>query len=421
VIARAPRRPAAMLIAACVALVICFAVPAAAQREGAVLPEELKPGDTSERAIEMSIAKLRSPDASRRGNELMRLTAQGAAAGPVFIAIYQRAPDLGSLLLQRACIPGKTGEAGLALVDSLGPDALEPMVQLALESNGWPDCVLVLQHIGVDASGSRLLTELQDPSSTHRERAMYLLAQLHDMRALAPLRRLLNSPQPKERAAAAYALQDLNAIDAVDDLIHMLQDPSPGMRFAALNSLAHIKSDRARDAVLAYLKNNQETKAQRSEITRSLSSNLDPQIRATAMQSAPWFDTENWIPGQWLLFYVAVANVIVVGFSVLSSIAFRIVFGATPQHRQAQLMFWAVVGLFPAWYGFTASRVGSIFVGAFAIGVVLSLLACAGLIATIGKRAVPVRDAVLVVTGALFGGYVLGIVVSLMSPVRFGG
>jgi hypothetical protein len=394
------------VVAVCMVLIISLVGPATAQ-------------DTSEKAIEASIAKLRSPDSSISGDELSRLMYQGAAAGPVFIAIYHRAPDLRSRLLQRACIPGKTSEAAIVLIDSLGKDALAPVVDVALDTTGRLDCVPMLQRIDADAAGSRLLAELQDSASTHRPRAMYLLSRLHDIRAVEPLRRALTSSVPADRAAAAFALQELNATDAVDDLIHTLQDPREGVRFAALNALAHIKSDRAREAAIAYLKNNQESPSQRDEIARILSSNQDGRIRDAAYWSRPWFDTGNWKPGQWLLLAVAITNVAVVSISVLAAIVFRLIIGERPAGRNVAIAFWVVIGLYPMWYGFQAARVGSILFDVFAVSVAFTLLLCAGLFTLLGKRAVPVRNTVLVVAGALFGGYVLGWVANVIAPLHF--
>jgi HEAT repeat protein len=363
--------------------------------------------------VDEIIEQLRSRNFSTAGNTRQQLIDEGSAALPSLAAIYRAAPDLRPDVMSVAC---QLGEPAAAFVESLDSDALDLLIEAATRLSEPSTCAPVMAKIGTPAIAKLLALIGKEPPAEHEVQAIRILASIGDARAVpALIHTLANSSSFNSRQAAASALGQLRASEAVEALERALHDESRWVRMDAALALGRIDSERAREAVIGYLRDGGQDRSMRASVARELQKSSDPLLAAAARTNEPRFVPERWLPGQWLLFYLAIAAGATLVWGVL---AYVVQLSSTrfPALFPVQFGIQAISALIPAWYGFMAATVGSLLVSAFVLALGLILLGVAVIASLSGGKRTSFRTTLLIAAAALYGGYVLGILFSLGSP-----
>ncbi len=231
---------------------------------------EIEPETSS--ALERSIKALHDSDEAIRMAAVEALRTMGeAAVDPLIGALSDKAyvvriaaaEALGDMGYRRAVPPlinvlqDTDQDVRIAAAAALGrladPRAIRPLIALFGDPyygvrNAAADALAAIGEEALDA----LLAVLKDPSSVVRVTAARALGEMKDARAIPPLVDLLGDPAPEVRWAAAQALGNLGE-PAIPPLSLVLKKGSKNERLAAIDALWKIIDDRATEALMSAL------------------------------------------------------------------------------------------------------------------------------------------------------------------------
>nr|WP_301662722.1 HEAT repeat domain-containing protein [Methanoculleus sp. FWC-SCC1] len=251
-----------------------FDIPEKEPAEEEVLLQDLEPEiePESSSALERSINALRDPDETIRAAAVEALRAMGeAAVDPLIGALSDKAyvvriaaaEALGDMGYQRAVPPliavlrDTDQDVRIAAAAALGrladPRAIRPLIALFDDPyygvrNAAADA---LAAIGEDAFDA-LVAVLGDRPVVVRITAARALGEMKDRRAVPPLVDLLSDPAAEVRWAAAQAVGGLGEA-AIAPLSLVLKNGSKNERLAAIDALWKITDDRATEALMGGL------------------------------------------------------------------------------------------------------------------------------------------------------------------------
>jgi HEAT repeat protein len=151
---------------------------------------------------------------------------------------------------------------GLIALETIPPEAVEPLIRIALENYrkpqfNWTSPVGIadlLKKSGDPRVVPPLITILEQSGDIPNGASVaQALGDLGDPRAIEPLLQALQAPDYQVRFASARALGKFKDPRIVPGLIHALRDKEPGARGEAARSLAILKDARAVPALIHSL------------------------------------------------------------------------------------------------------------------------------------------------------------------------